>query len=74
LAWQALRFDDNHFKKDGYGPKESSLSNWTALSSESPTTVHRLEENVTGVISRPRRSGRIEVIAPEETSKKIRCH
>ena len=69
LLVQVLRFGDDHFKGDGYGPGDSSLSNRTPLSSESPTDVHRLDDNMSSAISRPRRSRRIEVTAPEGTSE-----
>ncbi len=70
LLAQFLRFGDDHFKGDDYGPGDSSLSKRTPLGSESPTAVHRLDDNVSSAISRPRRSRRIEVTAPEGTSEK----
>jgi hypothetical protein len=70
LLVQVLRFGDDRFKEDGYGPGNSSLSNQTPLRSESPTAVHRLDDNVSSAISRPRRFRRIEVTAPEGTSEK----
>jgi hypothetical protein len=70
LLVQVLRFGDDHFKEDSCGPGDNSLSNWTPLSSESPTAVHRLEDNVSSAISKQRRSRRIEVTAPEGTSEK----
>jgi hypothetical protein len=70
LLVQALRFGDDHFKGGGYGPGDSSLSNRTPLRSESPIAVHRLDDNVSSAISRPRRSRKIEVTAPEGSSEK----
>jgi len=70
LLVQALRFGDDHFKGGGYGPGDSSLSNRTPLRSESPIAVHRLDDNVSSPISRPRRSRKIEVTAPEGSSEK----
>ena len=68
LLVQVLRFGDDHFKGDGYGPGDSSLSNRTPLSGESPA-VHHMDDNVSSLISRPRRSRRIEVTAPEGTAE-----
>lgn len=70
LLVQVLRFGDDHFKGDGYGPGDSSLSNRTPLRSESPIAVHRLDDNVPSAISKQQRSRRIEVTAPEVTSEK----
>jgi hypothetical protein len=70
LLAQVLRFGDDRFKGDSYGPGDTSLSNRTPLSSESPTAVHRLDDNVSSVISRSRRSRRIEVTARDGTSEK----
>ena len=70
LLVQVLRFGDDHFKGNGYGPGDSSLSNRTPLRSESPKAVHRLDDNVSSDISRSRRSRRIEVTAPEGASGK----
>ncbi|MGA7075498.1 MAG: hypothetical protein WBZ42_02985, partial [Halobacteriota archaeon] len=39
-----------------------------------PTAVHRLDDNVSSAISRPRRSRRIEVTAPEGASEKSRVN
>jgi hypothetical protein len=70
LLVQVLRFGDDRFKGDSYRPGDSSLNNRTPLSSESATAVHRLEDNVSSVLSKPRRSRRKEVTAPEGTSEK----
>jgi hypothetical protein len=70
LLVQVLRFGDARFKGDGYGPGDSSLSNRTPLRSEPPTDVHRLDDNMSSAISRPRLSRTIEVTAPEGTSEK----
>ncbi len=70
LLVQVLRFDDDRSKGDGYGTRDTSLNNWTPPSSESPTAVHRLEDDVSSAISRPQRSRRIEVTAREGTSEK----
>jgi hypothetical protein len=60
------RYDDDHFKGDDYGAGDSSISNPPALSSASPTVEHRSD---LGVISKPQRSRKIEVTAPEEASE-----
>ena len=70
LLVQVLRFGDDRSEGDDYGPGDSSISDWTPLSSESPTAVHRLDDDVSSAISRPRRPRRIEVTAPERTSEK----
>ena len=70
LLVHVLRFGDGHFKGNGYGPGDSSLSNRTPLRSESPKAVHRVDNNVSSDISRSRRSRRIEVTAPEGASGK----
>ena len=68
LLVQVLRFGDARFKGDGYGPGDSSLSNRTPLSGESPT-VHHTDDNVSTPNLRPRRSRRIEVTEPEGTAE-----
>jgi len=70
LLVQVLHFGDARFKGGGYGSRENSLSNRTLLSSESPTAVHRLEDNASSAISRPQRSRKIEVTAPEGAPEK----
>jgi hypothetical protein len=62
------RYEDDHFKGDGYGPGDVRLSNPRPLSSTSPT-VDRSDDNISSGDSRPRRSRRIEVTAPEGTSE-----
>jgi hypothetical protein len=69
LLTQVLRFGDDHSNGDGYGPGDSSLSNRTPLSSESPMDVHRADDNMSSVVSRPRRSRTIEVTSPEGTAE-----
>ncbi|MGA7075091.1 MAG: hypothetical protein WBZ42_00865 [Halobacteriota archaeon] len=63
------RYEDDHFKGDGYAAGGSSTSNPPPLSSAPPTVVDRSDDNMPGAISGPRRSRRIEVTAPEGTSE-----
>jgi hypothetical protein len=67
LLKQVLRFGDDNSNGDGYRPGESSLSN-SPLSGESPTVYHT-DDNVSSLNSKPRRSRRIEVTAPEGTAE-----
>lgn len=62
LLVQVLRFGD------GYGPGDSSSSDRTPLSGESPV-VHHTDGNLSSLNSRPRRSRRIEVTEPEGTAE-----
>jgi hypothetical protein len=70
LLVQVLRFGDARFNGDGYVPGDNSLSNGTPLSRVPPTDVHRLDDNMSSTISRPRLSRTIEVTAPEGTSER----
>jgi hypothetical protein len=63
------RYEDDHFKGDGYAAGGSSTSNPPPLSSAPPTVVDRSDDTMPGAISGPRRSRRIEVTAPEGTSE-----
>ena len=65
---QVLRFGDDHSNRDGYGPRDSSLSNRTPRRGESPT-VHNTGDNVSSLKSEPRRSRRIEVTEPQGTAE-----
>jgi hypothetical protein len=69
LLVQVLRFGDHHSNGDSYGPRDSSLSNSTPLSGESPAFYHT-DDTISNLNSKPRRSRRIEVTAPEGTSEK----
>jgi hypothetical protein len=62
LLTQVLRFGD------GYGPGDSSLSTRPPLSGEIPT-VHHTDDNVSSFNSKPQRSRRIKVTAPEGTAE-----
>ena len=62
LLTQVLRFGDGH------GPRDSSSSNRTPLSGESPVVYHT-DGNLSSLDSRPRRSRRIEVTEPEGTAE-----
>jgi hypothetical protein len=68
LLTQVLRFGDDHSNGDGYRPGESSLSNSTPLIGES-LTVHQTDDKASSLNSKPRRSRRIEVTAPEGTTE-----
>jgi len=68
LLVQFLHFGDANFKGAGDGSRDNSLSN--RVSSEPPTAVHRLGDNVSSAITKPQRSRSIEVTAPEGTSEK----
>jgi hypothetical protein len=68
LLTQVLRFGDDNSNGDGYRLGESSLSNSTPLIGES-LTVHHTDDNASSLDSKPRRSRRIEVTAPEGTTK-----
>jgi hypothetical protein len=67
LLKQVLHFGDDHSYGDGYGHGDSSLSTRPPLSDEIPT-VHHADDNVSSLNSKPRRSRRIEVTAPEGTA------
>jgi hypothetical protein len=67
---RVLRSGNDRSEGDDYGPGDSSISDWTPLSSDSPTAFHRLEDDVSSAISRPQRPRRIEVTAPEGASEK----
>jgi hypothetical protein len=56
------RFEDDHFKGDDYVAGDSSISNPPVRSSASPTVEYRAD---LGVTSKPQRSRKIEVTAPE---------
>jgi len=60
------RYDYDHFKGDDYGAGDSTISNPPALSSASPTVEHRSD---LGAISKPQRSRKIEVTAPDGASE-----
>ncbi|HEX7515481.1 MAG TPA: hypothetical protein VF393_07845, partial [archaeon] len=60
------RFGDDHFQGDGYVGGESNISNPAALRSVTPKAEHRSDQ---GVISKPRRSRKIEVTAHEGASE-----
>ncbi len=62
------RYEDDHFKGDGYVAGESSISNTPTSSSASSTAVDRSDDNLPGAISGPRRSRRIEVTESERAS------
>jgi hypothetical protein len=66
------RYQDDHFKGDGYAAGDSSIPDHAQLSNKSPTAVDRSDNNTPGAISEPRRSKRIEVTAPEGTSEESR--
>ncbi len=69
LLVQVLRFGDDRSNGDGYRLGDSSLSNRTPLSSESPMDVHRADDNMSSVVSRPRRSRKLEVTSPDGTAE-----
>ena len=68
LLTQVLRFGDDHSNRDGYGPGDSILSNSNPLRGESQT-FHHTDDNVSSLNSKPRRSRRIKVTAPEGTAE-----
>jgi hypothetical protein len=60
------RFGDDHFKGDDYVVGDSNMSNPAALRSAPPKAEYLADR---GVISKPRRSRKIEVTAPEGASE-----
>jgi hypothetical protein len=60
------RFEDDHFKGDDYSAGDTSTSYPPALSSVFPTVKYPSD---LGVVSKPRRSRKIEVTAPDEASE-----
>jgi hypothetical protein len=67
LLTQVLRFGDDS-NGDDYGLRDSSLGTRLPLSGEI-LTVHHTDDNVSSLNSKPRRSRRIEVTAPEGTAE-----
>ena len=63
------RYQDDHFKGDGYSAGDSSIADHAQLSNTSPTAADRSYDKAPGADAGPRRSRRIEVTAPERSSE-----